>query len=354
MRLAVVIVYTIVLSAFFSCIDKTSYFHLSGSGANSSDTFYIYGLDRRYEYLDTIIADETGAFEYEATIDTVTPMALLTPSKRVIIIYAEPEIPTIVEFGNTPNKIQRVVGGKLQHLYDSMTTELKTLNQVRRFETIEHFIEQNPLCEVGIMLLRRYLIETPNPPLRKIRDVVNKLGGKLQDNDYITDYKKWLEQKHSISNIKYTAMPIFDYIEMDDSTRIYNGRYKDKFLVLNFWASWDSLSREHMKRICKSGKRYDDNKLTFLNISLDHDTAQWHNAVLADSLIGDNVCDLKMWDNILVQRYNVHHIPYSVLVNPQLLNEIYAISHEKFDNTIDSIISEYDKNKIKTTERRKK
>ena len=76
--------------------------------------------------------------------------------------------------------------------------------------------------------------------------------------------------------------------------------------------------------------------------------------MLADSILGDNVCDLKMWDNVLVKRYDVNSLPYSILVNPQLLNISYDTNPEKLDASLDSIIDVYKKNKETNDKRRKK
>ena len=76
--------------------------------------------------------------------------------------------------------------------------------------------------------------------------------------------------------------------------------------------------------------------------------------VNADSIAGDNVCDLKAWDNILIERYDVNTLPYSVLVNPQLLNIEYDVTPEKIDAELDSLIVTYKKDKEEKEKRRKK
>jgi hypothetical protein len=197
------------------------------------------------------------------------------------------------------------------------------------------------------MLFRRYLMEHPAATNRHMREITNKFGGRLQDNDYILATKKKLEQKSSTANILYASMPSFDYKEMDDSTKISNKRYKEKFTVLSFWASWDTLSRKHLKTITDTCRRYKKEQVTLLNISLDHDTAQWRNIVLADTIGGDNVCDMKMWNNALVKRYNVNTLPYSVIIGPQLMSVSYNIAPDKLGHKLDSLINRHEEEKKK-------
>lgn len=350
----IAIVVSILLALLVSCTGGEAYYNISGSGVASGDTLYLYGLDRRYEYMDTIFADEDGTFDYDVYADTVFPMSLLMPTGEALVLFAEPAVAATV----VPDSVQQgkwvVTGGQLQHVYDSMAARIEKLPIAKRYNEIDSFVRRDPMNEVNIMLWRRYLVESPTPDFRNIRNVSNLFGGRLNDDDFIVDFKEFADKKRSLATVIYSSVPVFNFVAMDDTTKISNARYRDKFLVLNFWASWDSLSCEHMKQMSSLYKRCKADEFMMLNVSLDHDTAQWRQKVLADSILGDNVCDLKMWDNVLVKRYDVSSLPYSVLVNPQLLNISYDTNPEKLDASLDSIMNVYKKNKETTEKRRKK
>ncbi len=349
----IAIIASILLVLLASCNDG-KYYSISGTGVASGDTLYLYGLDRRYEYMDTILADDDGGFEYEIYTDTVFPLSLLMPTGDALVLYAEPAVKAVVAPDSARQGKWNIKGGNLQHIYDSMSARIEGLTPTRRFEEIDSFVRRDPMNEVSIMLWRRYMIESPTPNIRNIRDISNIFGGRLNDNDYVIDFQEFVARKRALTTIMYTSVPVFNFVAIDDTTRIANSRYKDKFLVLNFWASWDSLSCERVKQMSLLSKRYTTDKLMMLNVSLDHDTAQWRQKVLADTILGDNVCDLEMWNNILVKRYDVGSLPYSVLVNPQLLNISYNTTPEKLDHSLDSIIGVYEKNKEKNEKRRNK
>lgn len=348
------IIASILLVLFASCAGDGLYYSISGTGVASGDTLYLYGLDRRYEYMDTILADKDGSFEYEIYADTVFPLSLLMPTGDALLLYAEPAVEAIVVPDSVKKGKWSVRGGKLQQAYDSMAARIEKLSPARRFEEIDSFVRRDPMSEVNVMLMRRYMVESPTPNIRNIRDISNLFAGRLKDNDYLADFQAIVEKKRSLTTIIYTSVPVLNYVAMDDTTRIMNSRYKDKFLVINFWASWDSLSCDHVKRMSRLSNRYTADKLMMLNVSLDHDTAQWRQRVFADTILGDNVCDLKMWDNNLVRRYDVSTLPYSVLVNPQLLNISYDTNPEKLDASLDSIMDVYKRNKEESDKRRKK
>lgn len=325
-----------------ACNDNTSYYRLSGCVGNGGDTLYLYGLDRRYDRTDTLIADEKGRFECEIPADTIFPLNLLMPSGELVTLYAEPNLSATVFQDTLRPGEWSVKGGRQQFLLDSMTVLLDDIvNEKRRVEKIDSFIKDNPLCEAGIMLIRRFLTESRSPSVRDIENTMNSLGGKLQDNDYIVSFKENMGNNTKRRNLVYTALPVFKYMT-SDSVEITNTSYKGKYLIITFWASWDEKSRKHLLRVSELSERFDSTKLGILNLSLDYDTLQWKQAIIADSLNGEQVCDLKMWNTPLCKRYNVNRLPYSILVNPQLLTVAFDVSAERMENEMDSLISEYE------------
>ena len=401
---------SILLVLFTSCTENNiHYYRINGSGVASGDTLYLYGLDSRYEYMDTILADKDGNFRHEIYADTVFPLSLLMPTGEALVLYAEPtleatifpdttqinssdsiqqnlsdsiqqSLPDSVQQNLTdsieqrlpdsiqqhltdsiqqslPDSVQKkkwcIIGGKLQYAYDSIAAHLEKFPASRHYEEIDSFVRKNPMNEVNIMLLRRYLVETSSPNNRNIREILNNLGGKLQDDDYIKYVQELLENKRSASTVIYSSLPSFNFTAIDDSTKILNTRYKNKFLVINFWASWDSLSCEHIKKMSSLTEKHRRDSLMMLNISLDYDTAQWRQKVLTDTILGDNVCDLKIWDNNVVKRYGISNLPYSVLINPKSLNIIYDTKPEELNVSLDSIIDAFKKEVKREKEREK-
>ncbi len=332
-----------------ACGEKLPLYQLEGTVPDGGDTLYLYGLDRRYEYIDTIVADADGKFEYIIATDTLFPANLLLPTGKEIFIYVEPDVSATLEPDSTGR--YRIAGnGPMQQTYDSMATLLSSLPPYKHFAEIEKFVSGNPLNEVSIMLWKEFLVEVYKPSKRDIHSIMNKFGGRLMDNDYVIDYKERNDDSRMRTEVLYTSMPAFEFTTLD-STRITNADYKEKFLVLSFWASWDSLSTEHLKSITAIDSLYKENEVTFLNISLDCDTAAWKTAIRKDSIPGDHVCDGKMWNNPLIKRYSIGRIPYSVIVNPQLLNVHYNISPDKIGHKMDSLVNDH---KEKEKEKKKK
>lgn len=339
------------LMGLVACTGNVKVYRLSGTTSNANDTIYLYGLDRRYAQMDTIVTDEQGFFEHEIATDTLFPANLLMPSSKPILLYIEPD--AIAAIAQEGDGYTVTSSSAMQAVYDSMRTVLsnKTAHEIAK--EIESFVTRDPLNEIGIALWRQYIIECKEPQRRDIFNILNKFGGRLMDNDYIIDFKEEHEESRSRNNVLYTALPAFKF-SAKGNREVTNATYKEKFLIINFWASWDSLSVEHLKKVTALDSLYKDDELAFLNISLDYDTAAWRGAIDADSIPGDHVCDTKAWNNPLIKRYNVSRIPYSAIVNPQLLNISYNPAITELPNKIDSLVKAHKENEKEKERKRNK
>jgi hypothetical protein len=85
-KLIRIIAFTMLL-CIAACGEERAVCHLSGTAPEGGDTLYLYGLDRRYEKVDTIVADKDGRFEHTIATDTLFPTNLLLPTGKNILLY---------------------------------------------------------------------------------------------------------------------------------------------------------------------------------------------------------------------------------------------------------------------------
>jgi len=93
-----------------------------------------------------------------------------------------------------------------------------------------------------------------------------------------------------------------------DSTR-------GKYVLLNFWASWNTQSRDENPNLGKAYHLYKDRNLMFLGVSLDSTQHACKNAVDDDNLYWRNICDTKEWKSPIVNKYKVTTLPFNVLLD---------------------------------------
>lgn len=339
---------SLIMLCLFSCKESRPRYTLNGKWGNGNDTLLVFGLDRRYDRIDTIATDSKGGFSYSVETDTLLPLIMALPDGEIMPLYAEPQIEAALITDSTTQSYS-VKGGTVQMLYDSIASELRLLNErSQRYEAIEKFIEQHPLSEVNIFLLQCHFIEIPDARNAIIRNRIEKLGGTLQDNDYLYTIKEKVKQKQS--NIQHKAFPDFSFTTAD-SINIERKDFMDKYTVVTFWASWDSASVTHMREMSRLYATADTAYFALVNIAMDHDTAAWRHTITTDSIAGNNVCDTKLWDNSLATEFTIEKLPFSLLVNPYLRIDRFNINANDLETSIDSLIIKF---KEKDKEKKKK
>ena len=92
-------------------------------------------------------------------------------------------------------------------------------------------------------------------------------------------------------------------------------RYRGKYTLVEFWASWCAPCREESPTLVRLYNAYKDKGFAMLSVSIDKDTAQWKNAVRKDGYTWANVCDLNGYGGPTAALYTVTAIPNSFLLD---------------------------------------
>ncbi len=100
--------------------------------------------------------------------------------------------------------------------------------------------------------------------------------------------------------------------------------FRGKYVFLDFWASWCAPCRNENPRVVDAFKRFGQQNILFVGISLDKERALWQKAILSDSLRWTHLSELKGWGCTIARRYGVSSIPANYLIDPQ--GKIVAIN----------------------------
>ena len=337
---------TLLLAA--SCKEAPRY-TITGNTGKGGDTLYLFGLDSRYEKIEKIACDKQGTFTHTVKTDTIAPLGLVMPSGELITLFAEPN----VEAQLLPDSIKGegwiVKGGREQALYDSIAGIIaKAESNSQKQVHIEAFTRSHPMSNVNVEIIRRFMVDIPQPNNNFILSRIRNLGGTLQDHEFFTEMQERTDSRNS--NIIYKMLPSFSYTTADGK-KVTQKRYREKMLIVNFWAAWDSLSRKQMKEISRQFAGCDTSRMSMLNISLDYDTALWRSSITRDSIAGDNVCDGKAWYNDTAKRFNISSLPFTLIASPYQRIDLFGLTADQFTNVTDSLSKKYFKEKDKKLKR---
>ena len=84
---------------------------------------------------------------------------------------------------------------------------------------------------------------------------------------------------------------------------------KAKVKILDFWASWCGPCRAENPNVKKIYSKYHDQGLEIISISLDAKLDPWKQAIEKDQLPWIHISDLKGWNSVVTDVYEIHAIP---------------------------------------------
>lgn len=322
----------IVLLCLCSCRDKANTFLLEGHVSSlSHDTIYIYGADALYEHIDTVVTTD-GAFRYIAKVDTVTPMWVLFPNNHREMLFADKKLKCTLFADTALAGHVRIMGGTQNALLQEFHSLISNVSDKQRIIAVaDSFIRSNPYAEVSIHLLREYFVNQPAPEYTKIKTLIGSMSGNLQDNNYIKSLQPTLNAYKPLA--KNSVVNNYN-VRDSEGKYIATSEYKNTYLLLTFWASWDEESRQRQRELVALKEKYEDCNFDILSISLDTDRDAWLQAIAADSATWRQACDLDGWNTGLVQRLQVSHLPTNVLLNPSRRILAVDLYGEELDKNI--------------------
>lgn len=283
-----------------------------------NDTLYLYGTDGSYEQMDTIIAPN-GKIDYTLKVDTITSMMLLLNNRTVQVPLFLDKKEKITIQGNA-NAIDFLTlgGNSANEEYTAFQQALKGLGKPSDKvleEKAEDFIRNHHSSLVSIYLLNKYFVQKETPDYAKINSLIELMAGNLQDNPAIEQIRTYAEQVEKVTVGR--SAPYFSLPNAKGEKITRTGQFKDKYLLINFWASWNEQSlglNAQLRKIYRDNKK--NKKFGMLGISLDIDKEAWEEAIKRDTLNWEQVCDFTGLNAETVTQYAVLTLPVNVLIDP--------------------------------------
>ena len=327
----------------FAACDKAPQYTISGNTGACNSTLYLFGLDSRYDRIETIKSDAEGAFSHTIKTDTILPLGLALPSGHIIALYAEPGVDASLFADSIKGSGWLVKGGKEQQKHDSICRILAgAKSNSDRLVHIDKFTKAHPYSITNVDVIRRFLVDKPAPNNSHAAKRIANLGGTVQDHEFFTGIKEKIEQKNSNTHNK--LLPTHTFTDANGK-RIGTKEYKEKMLIVNFWAAWDSASVAGLKEVQEIIAQSDTTFIKTLNISLDYDTEIWRAAIKKHGIKGDNVCDREMWENAIAKKFSISGLPYTLIVSPYQRVEVYNPARHELLHKTDSLVEKYSKSK---------
>lgn len=281
-----------------------------------NDTIYIYGVDEMYDRMDTLLV-ENDKFSKTVSLDTLIAARLLfsdgtqypffmDEGNKIQIKGSAAELNSLEISGNTPNEEFSAFQKELKGLG---TPSEKVLE-----DKAGKFINEHHSSLVSIYLLDKYFVQKEKPDYAQIKKLTEHMTGELKDRPYIDELLNHIQEEEKAA-IGKTA-PYFR-IPNPKGKQINRSNFKDQYLLIHFWASWDTVSRDSnavYRRIYKQERK--NKKFALLGVSLDMNKDTWQKAIKADTLEWEQVCDFSGWNAEIVKQFAIKTLPANILLNP--------------------------------------
>ena len=281
-----------------------------------NDTIYIYGVDEMYDRMDTLLV-ENDKFSKTVSLDTLIAARLLfsdgtqypffmDEGNKIQIKGSAAELNSLEISGNTPNEEFSAFQKELKGLG---TPSEKVLE-----DKAGKFINEHHSSLVSIYLLDKYFVQKEKPDYAQIKKLTEHMTGELKDRPYIDELLNHIQEEEKAA-IGKTA-PYFR-IPNPKGKQINRSNFKDQYLLIHFWASWDTVSRDSnavYRRIYKQERK--NKKFALLGVSLDMNKDTWQKAIKADTLEWEQVCDFSGRNAEIVKQLAIKTLPANILLNP--------------------------------------
>ena len=89
---------------------------------------------------------------------------------------------------------------------------------------------------------------------------------------------------------------------------------KNKYTLIDFWASWCGPCRAEMPNVVAAYKEYNKKGFGIVGVSLDSDAEAWKKAIKDMGMTWDHMSDVKGWNCEGAALYGVNSIPATVLI----------------------------------------
>ena len=203
--------------------------------------------------------------------------------------------------------------GKAEDMTDEQKAEMeKTLEGLynKQNDLIYNTIDANITNPVGIHLWpgNSYSME-----LEQLQALAAKVPAEYKSNERIAKLLQRIEvlAKTAVGQ-KFTDFtlpsPEGNPVKLSDIIA------KNKYTLIDFWASWCGPCRREMPNVVAAYKEYNKKGFGIVGVSLDSDAEAWKKAIKEMGMTWDHMSDVKGWQCEGAALYGVNSIPATVLV----------------------------------------
>jgi peroxiredoxin len=294
---------------------KESHFKLIGKTSqieNGEKVYLEYNLDEEFEaqiIIDsTVIENDSFQFITKLPYYPLKSVVFTKNYKESKLIWIENK-EILFDASNSDFRNAIVIGSETEKL----ANEINLLSNTLTYEEINKeklaFIKNHPNSILSAFYLSEQITDINK---QKIINFYDSFSKPIKESKYGQFIAKFIELNKSLK----IGDDFVDFeMESPNSVKIKLSDFKNKVLLLDFWASWCAGCRKTHPDLVKVYDEYKDKGFEIISISLDNKKDNWTKAIEQDNLTWIHLSDLKGTHNIAKLAYGISAVPDNYLID---------------------------------------
>ncbi len=293
-----------------------------------------------------VIIDSTqlqeGSFSFTGQIGLPELHYILVPGEKYYIpfflegseiklnVIASDLSQTTIEGSESNTEYEKFLSAE-KMIMDEIREVYGQMREASGDEALEKELEETlyALYDDKDALAYQYIINNTSSPVAPYIAAKNLYNYEIEDLKVILDslnesldnsvYTIRLNDRLEVLNRVAVGQPFIPVSLPDTSGNIISLEdiARDKYLLVDFWASWCGPCRRENPNLVENYKKYNDQGFEILGISFDKDGRKWKDAIIEDELMWYHMSDLKGWQSEAAEPYGIIAIPSNILLDPE-------------------------------------
>lgn len=277
--------------------------------------------------MDTLRLRE-GKFDYTVPLQEKATYHILYPNFSELVIFGESgKVVKVKGDARSLNEV-KVSGTDENETYTKYRRESQNLSGKKLDSLTRDYILQYPTMQMSRFLLNKYFIQPEGTDHQMMHELYDSLCRANPSDVFLSNLSNDVRRKNTIKtgsripefSLTTRKVELKKYkkkktiIRTIESRTVSDTSYKDKPLLLVFWATWRSGSQSGLYRASRL-MRESENKIQAISYSLDVEDTELKAVERRDSIDYPSICDFKCWNSPLVQQWGIRELPFFILMD---------------------------------------
>ena len=284
--------------------------------------FLIYSTDEALDRVDTLHIQD-GRFSYKLPALLTATLHILYPNQSELVVFGNPGADILIK-GDAQNLSEVEVSGSEDNEHYTEFRQDVNGKSAKEAKAVAHdYILQYPTLAMSRYLFTTYFLCDRETTASEATELYDSLCRACPDDLALS---KLATHVRAIDKIR-VGQPLPDFAlplkpghggNGTEERTLQRADYKDKLLLIAFWAGWKSGSQSalYRSRRLRRELKGKGQSLELLSYSLDVDEKLLYNLEKRDSIDYPSYCDFLCLSSPLFLKWGIRELPYFILVTP--------------------------------------